>query len=492
MSSSSPTAVRSTPPPGLPGPGDVIAGKYLVERILGMGGMGIVLAARHLELDETVAIKMLLPHLPSSGESATRFVREAKAAIKIRNEHVVRILDVARTPAGSPYIVMEYLEGLDLGQLVEKNGPLPAGDAVEYVLQACEAIAAAHAMGIVHRDLKPANLFLARASDGAPCVKVLDFGISKLSEGWSGDSPGLTSTATVMGTPCFMSPEQLRSTRDVDARADIWSMGAILHALLTGSPPYDGESNADVSAKIIRDEPTPLRVLRPGSPEALEAAILKCLQKDPEKRYADVSALADALAAVVARESTKAAAARVSRIASGTAATAATVRATSDPDVRIVSPLAASGQEPTRTSSAWGETRREERRKRRVAWGIVAAGLIGGVTVFAALRVRTEPAPSATAAPGPAATAVAPVQLPQPAAPQTPSAVAPSATAQAPVATAASTASVAASVKQPAGKGPSSRPTAAASVPAPPSSAKSAVTAPPPTAPTSGLFDGRE
>jgi hypothetical protein len=489
MSSSTETAARSTPPPGLPGPGDVIAGKYLVERIIGMGGMGIVLAARHLELDETVAIKMLLPHLPSSGEPAMRFVREAKAAIKIRNEHVVRILDVARTPAGLPYIVMEYLEGLDLGQLVEKNGPLLAEDAVEYVLQACEAIAAAHAMGIVHRDLKPANLFLARASDGAPCVKVLDFGISKLAEG-SSDSPGLTSTATVMGTPCFMSPEQLRSTRDVDARADIWSMGAILHALLTGSPPYDGESNADVSAKIIRDEPTPLRVLRPGSSESLEAAILKCLQKDPEKRYADVASLADALAAVVARESTKAAAARVSRIASGTAATAATVRATSDPDVRMVSPLAASGQEPTRTSSAWGETRREERRKRRVAWGIVAAGLIGGVTVFAALRAHTEPAPGVPAAAGPPAATGVTVQPPQPVS-QAPLAVAPSATAQTPAMSPIGSASVTASARPPGGKG-FSRATAASAVPVAPSSAKPAVTAPPPTAPTSGLFDGRE
>jgi len=488
MSSPPLPEARSTPPPGVPGPGDVIGGKYVVERVVGMGGMGVVLAARHLELDEMVAIKMLLPHMPTSGEPAMRFVREAKAAIRIRNEHVVRVLDVARTPSGSPYIVMEYLEGSDLGQVVDQKGPLPLEDAVEYVLQACEAIAAAHAMGIVHRDLKPANLFLARASDGAPCVKVLDFGISKLAEGPSSGSPGLTSTATVMGTPCFMSPEQLRSTRDVDARADIWSMGAILHALLTGAPPYDGESNADVSAKIIRDEPTPLRALRPDAPEALEAAILRCLQKDPDKRFPDVASLAEALAAVIARESTKAAAARVIRIASGAAATAATVRATSDPDVRFVTPPAVPGQEPTRTSSAWGETRREERRKRRVAWGIVAAGLIAGATVFAALRLRVATPPPAASAPPPAT--FVPVPPPAPAAPQpSPAPVEPAPTAKASTSSVAAP-SVATATKGPGGKVPLARPAAATSAPAAPPSARPATTTPPAT--SQGLFDGRE
>ena len=265
--SSRPPSSAQSPPDGLPAPGDVLAGKYVVERLLGLGGMGAVLLARHVELDERVAIKMLLPSAtPASptAEPVTRFIREARAAIKIRNEHVVRIFDVGRLSDGAPYIVMEYLEGSDLAHLVDSAGPLPVDDAIEYLVQACEAIAAAHAMGIVHRDLKPANLFLARTGDGRPCIKVLDFGISKISGGHAGGtgaSAGLTSTTTIMGTPCFMSPEQLRSTRDVDARADIWSMGAILHALLTGTPPYDGESNADVSAKIIRDLPTPVREL---------------------------------------------------------------------------------------------------------------------------------------------------------------------------------------------------------------------------------------
>src|SRR5262249_34551196 len=154
--------------------------------------------------------------------------------------------------------------------------------------QACEAIAAAHALGIVHRDLKPANLFLSKAADGGPCVKVLDFGISKISDSGAASEPGLTSTATIMGTPCFMSPEQLRSTRDADARTDIWAIGAILFALLTGQPPYDGETNADVSAKIIRDPPPRLRSYRPDVTPELEAIVLRCLEKDPAARFPDV------------------------------------------------------------------------------------------------------------------------------------------------------------------------------------------------------------
>src|ERR1700722_391905 len=302
------------PPPGVPREGDVIANKYRVEHLIGMGGMGLVVAARHIELDERVAIKMLLPHLPATGEPAARFIREAKAAIKIKSHHVVRVLDVGRTDAGSPYIAMEYLDGSDLAQLLDRSGPLAVEDAVSYVMQACEAIAAAHALGIVHRDLKPANLFLTRSGDGTPFVKVLDFGISKIAGSGGGQATGLTSTTTVMGTPCFMSPEQLRSTRDVDARADIWSMGAILHALLTGAPPYDGESNADVSAKIIRDAPTPLRVLLPDVPAELEAIVLQCLEKDPARRFPDVASLAEALSRVTPRDSSKASAVRVARI----------------------------------------------------------------------------------------------------------------------------------------------------------------------------------
>jgi serine/threonine-protein kinase len=373
--------------------GDVIAGKYAVERVLGMGGMGIVVAARHVELDEPVAIKCLLPHLALSGEPVARFLREAKAAIKIKNDHVVRVLDVGRSESGAPYIVMEYLEGCDLGQLVEQNGQLPVEDVVDYVVQACEAIAAAHALGIVHRDLKPANLFLTRGADGAPCVKVLDFGISKILGGGPGSrrSSGLTSTATVMGTPCFMSPEQLRSTRDVDARTDIWSMGAILHALVTGAPPYDGESNADVSAKIIRDPPTPLRALRGEVPAALEAIVLRCLEKEPGRRFPDIAALAHALADLTPRASSKNGAERVARIAAAAAPTLLSAQSTVSVPVvpaSSLSPARPPSADPTRTASAWGDTRPEERRGRRIAGIVVAGGFVIAGAVFGTLRLR--------------------------------------------------------------------------------------------------------
>ena len=190
---------------------------------------------------------------------------------------------------------MEYLDGRDLHAVLEMDGPLSVDATVDYVLQACDAIAAAHALGIIHRDLKPGNLFLTKRADGSPLVKVLDFGISKITGSDSAASSGLTTTTTIMGTPAFMPPEQLRSTRHVDTRADIWSLGTILFALLTGEPPYSGESTADIAAKIIRDPPPPLRTLRPDAPEGLEAVVLRCLEKEPDGRYAGIAELAEAL-----------------------------------------------------------------------------------------------------------------------------------------------------------------------------------------------------
>src|SRR5580692_1408544 len=196
------------------GPGEVLAGKYRVERVLGVGGMGIVVAAHHLQLDEKVALKFLLPQAMQSAEATNRFVREARAAVKIKNEHVARVSDVGTLENGSPYMVMEYLEGGDLAAWLEQRGALPVEQAVEFVLQACVAVADAHALGIVHRDLKPANLFCVRRSDGQLSIKVLDFGISKLSDNMN-DSSGvpvasMTRTSAVMGSPLYMSPEQMQ------------------------------------------------------------------------------------------------------------------------------------------------------------------------------------------------------------------------------------------------------------------------------------------
>ena len=277
--------------------GDILAGKYRVERVLGQGGMGVVVAARHLHLGERVAIKFLHSQGMQSREIVGRFVREARAAVRIRSEYVARILDVGELANGAPFIVMEYLDGSDLSAILKTSGPLPIEVAVEYVLQACEAIAEAHSLGIIHRDLKPANLFLSKRADGSPSVKVIDFGISKVAarEGDVAADIEMTQTAMMMGSPLYMAPEQMRSARSVDARADIWSLGGILHALLTGSPPFRAESVMLVYELILEGVP-PLRSKRPDAPAGLEEVVRRALQREPNDRYPNVAELAAALA----------------------------------------------------------------------------------------------------------------------------------------------------------------------------------------------------
>jgi hypothetical protein len=274
-------------------PGDTLAGKYCVERVLGVGGMGVVVAATHLELGQKVALKFLLPHALQNPEAAARFLREARAAVKIVSEHVARVTDVGRLENGAPYMVMEYLEGGDLSDC-PKGPSLPVEDAIDFLLQACEALAVAHSLGIVHRDLKPANLFLTTRSDGAALVKVLDFGISKLIE--PGAKADLTQTSAVMGSPLYMSPEQMRSARSVDVRTDIWALGTILHELIAGTPPFIGETLGEVFANVMTVEATPLRQLRPDVPERVERIVLRALAKDPAQRFQNVAELALALA----------------------------------------------------------------------------------------------------------------------------------------------------------------------------------------------------
>lgn len=283
-------------PQGPVAPGELIAGKYRVERELGAGGMGVVVLAMHVELERRVAIKFLAESLHASPDVVERFAREARAAARLHSEHVAKVLDVGRLASGAPYYVMEMLVGQDLAQLVKAQGALSPHVACDYVLQVCEAIAEAHALGIVHRDLKPANIFVSMRPDGSPIAKVLDFGISKVRPTTGVGDGSLTASHSSMGSPLYMSPEQLRSARNADARSDIWSIGVVLYELITGRTPFGGETLAGVCAAIAADTPEPLRRWRPEVPPALDAIVVRCLDKDPTRRFQDVGEVAIALA----------------------------------------------------------------------------------------------------------------------------------------------------------------------------------------------------
>ena len=284
----------------VPKAGDVIAGKYRVEAIVGTGGMGTVLSALHVKLGQSVAIKVLTMNGISERrrqKAQARFLREAQAAAGLTSDHVVRVFDVGTLDSGLPYMVMELLTGDDLAAIVEREGPLPVDRAVDYVVQACDAIAEAHARGIVHRDLKPANLFLVRKKDGRTTVKVLDFGISKTVVG--GEDPldgNLTATRSVIGSPYYMSPEQVRDAKSVDTRTDIWSLGVILYELLLGEPAFDAETLPGICAAIAADPPPPIRMARSDVPIELEGVILHCLEKNLAQRIQTVDELRRALA----------------------------------------------------------------------------------------------------------------------------------------------------------------------------------------------------
>jgi eukaryotic-like serine/threonine-protein kinase len=292
---------------GVPAVGEVIAQKYRVEGVVGAGGMGVVVSARHLQLGQVVAIKLLTlpPDEDRRDEAIARFLHEAQAAAKLQSDHVVRIYDVGQLENGLPFMVMELLSGTDLGSMLDKRGALPEREAVDLVLQACAGVAEAHRMGIVHRDLKPSNLFVTTRSDGLPLLKVLDFGISKqLTDPGSGEAvPTFTNTRTLMGSPNYMSPEQIRDARRVDGRTDVWALGIILQELVTDAPVFRGESFPGICAAIVADPPMPVRTMAPDVSATLEAVIARCLEKDPQRRFQSIAELVGSLAALGSRSS---------------------------------------------------------------------------------------------------------------------------------------------------------------------------------------------
>src|SRR6478736_310094 len=376
--------------------GQLLAGKYRVERVLGQGGMGVVVAAHHVALDQVVAIKFLLPEALDNEDALARFEREARAAVKIQSEHVARVTDVGRLENNAPYMVMELLRGRDLATLLREQGPLPLSDVADYLLQAGEAIAEAHGLGIVHRDLKPANLFLTQRADGSSCVKVLDFGISKLTLP-GGVEQGITQTATLLGSPLYMSPEQLASARDVDMQTDIWSLGVICFELLTRRHPFQAQTLPQLCMAIQLGVPISLRSYRSELPLEVEAMVSRCLSKDLGKRYATIAEFASDLVKFAPPHS-RVSAERIERIArssgfsaSSTVLSASTGGGASDAPVAVNPTLAEFGRTKPGASST------------RFRLGLGLAALLALASAASALPLPIESARSALAAPSPAA-----------------------------------------------------------------------------------------
>jgi serine/threonine-protein kinase len=475
-------------------PGDVVGGKYRVERVLGAGGMGVVVAAVHLELGQSVALKFILPSAISGKDAVERFMREARAVARLKSEHVARVFDVGRDEQGNPYMVLELLEGEDLATLAKRNRTLAIGDAVEYVLQPCEALVEAHAAGIVHRDLKPQNLFVTHRLNGAPLVKVLDFGIAKAVGAAAAGQMQLTDSQAVIGSPLYMAPEHMRSARAADIRSDIWSLGVILYELLSGHLPFDGDTVTEVCIRVVNEQPTPLMTLRPGLDPKLVDVTMRCLEKDPARRWQNVAQLAGALEPF-ARSTQLGNAPRPWRSLEDTVAASAapaapspgmgtaTISAPPGPAPATSSPPAArSGEQEGKlvsTGVSWGAGARP--RRSRFTAGLGVGALLALAAVAGAAVVLRTRSPAIAVAPLPAASSISPAVASAPASEPTekPSTVAPVEEAGAPGAAIASAAarprSTAARPPRPqpgaAGKGsaspPSPDPVAPADTPGP-------------------------
>jgi serine/threonine-protein kinase len=404
----------------------MIGGKYRIEGLLGEGGMGVVYAARHEALGQEVAIKFLLPDAARTEDAVARFLREARTAAALKSEHVARVIDMGTHENGSPYLVMERLIGGDLSDILAARKAIPAAEAVDYVLQACDAIAEAHTLGIVHRDLKPSNLFVTRRPNGTALVKILDFGISKVNEGaLLGNERGkLTTTGAVMGSPVYMSPEQVRSSRKVDSRSDIWSLGVVLHELASGRHPFEAETVSGIMAAIAADPPVPLREHRPDAPPELEAVVLRCLEKDLTRRLPDIAMLVAELRPIVGlpRGESVSLIPGLGTIVGRKRDDDPTVVATGETEAvagrsqdrsqpRAPDPFSA-------TQGAWGGSTAARNRRRLTTVGVVAAvTCVGAVGVWKLGLLASHPAASDVASsspsePGPAV-ATAPAETAQ-------------------------------------------------------------------------------
>lgn len=341
--------------------GQVLDGKYVIERVLGEGGMGVVFAARHAVLGTEVAIKVLHPE-GRDAETVARFHREARAAVRLTSPHAARVHDVAQLPDGTPYMVMELLRGRDLADVIAQDGPLHPARAIEYVAQALSALGEAHAAGLVHRDLKPANIFLAEQPSGPPIVKVLDFGIAR--DFHDRDDSRLTRTRAVIGSPSYMSPEQMREARGADARSDIWSIGICLYELVTGTLPFEAASLPDLMVAVLHSRPRAPELLNAAVPYGLSDVIYRCLEKEPAARFGSVAELRTALLA---------AAHTPPRTASGETAA---VLPRNPPSLAA---LSATRGTPPRASPL-----------RILFAGLVVLGLVGAVAMATALRARAR------------------------------------------------------------------------------------------------------
>ena len=389
-------------------PGDVLAGKYRVERVLGAGGVGVVVAAMHLQLGQPVAIKLLLAEGARDPNTVERFLREARAMVRVKSEHIVRVADVGTLATGAPYMVMEYLRGVDLFDHLAARGPLPIDEALDCVFQACEAIAEAHSLGIVHRDLKPANLFLTQRADGSPLVKVLDFGLAKEAPASDVKQNSLTSVDSVMGTPAYMSPEQLRATKLVDARGDVWAVAVILYELLTAKQPFLRNTLQATMGAILMEPAPSLRALRPDVPAELEAAIARALDKNADARTPSISALVAELAPF-SHERSKVSLERIANL---------------DGEARPTLPAPGPAQaEDLPTRSDWSTTGDHGRRARVKLLGVVSAMslavALGGLGILHFLGPTAStpvaaPVPSASVGPAPSASASVDVPPPPP------------------------------------------------------------------------------